>query len=611
MKMVYLWCSTATVVLANVLFAADPPLKPTDSTIVAVTVYQSTALVTREVTVPAGQGVQEIMITPMPSQILPSSIYAEGNQDTRILSARFRSRAVFQDTREEVRKLESQLAELQTNNAKLLGELEEIKMFLALLSKMETFSTATMLQLTEKGALKSEEIITLANYINENRSKKLKEQVTVQQKVDELKKEIQFVQRQLSEKSGGFSRTERDAVIILEKKNNAAGKVRLSYLVEGVSWRPQYKFRAGKDKEVVLVEYLAGVQQNSGEDWNNVDVTLSTAQPMLNAAPPDLLALNLQVTSHQIVVNNFGKDGKPTSPGFNLPGGPSPQPNLPPGAYRELLDQQSRTFRQQSVDNYNKRDEKKAGELANSAAAVEQFRDLVAGQEEVKKQLEGAVGTSDEGPSVTYHLDRKLSIPSRNDALVVEITRLELMPEYFYKAVPVLTQNVYRLANLVNKSEIVLLAGDATMYQGSDFVGQSQLPLIAIGKPFTVGFGVDPQLQVTRKLMNKTQTTQGGNQVLTFDYQILLQSYKTAPVTLQVWDRLPKAESSSIAVTMVSQTPALSKDAIYERDDRSRNLLRWDIVVNPENHGDKPVLVDYSYKLEFDKNVNLGSTIGK
>ena len=88
----------------------------------------------------------------------------------------------------------------------------------------------------------------------------------------------------------------------------------------------------------------------------------------------------------------------------------------------------------------------------------------------------------------------KLSVPSRNDEQVVEVAKLSLAPKYYYKAVPVLNARVYRLADLVNKSELVLLPGEATMYQGSDFVGRMTMPLVAIGEEFTAGFGVDPQL---------------------------------------------------------------------------------------------------------------------
>src|SRR4029077_19697886 len=85
-------------------------------------------------------------------------------------------------------------------------------------------------------------------------------------------------------------------VLVVDKSNAAAGKIRLNYLVDSAFWRPQYKLRAGKDEhEAVLVEYLAAVVQQSGEDWKDVTVILSTAQPMLNAAPPDLKMLEVSV----------------------------------------------------------------------------------------------------------------------------------------------------------------------------------------------------------------------------------------------------------------------------------------------------------------------------
>src|SRR6185369_15427866 len=82
-----------------------------------------------------------------------------------------------------------------------------------------------------------------------------------------------------------------------------------------------------------------------------------------------------------------------------------------------------------------------------------------------------------DGPSVTYHLPNKLTVPSRGDEQVVEVVKLKLAPKYYYKTVPVLNTRVYRLADLCNKSEHVLLPGEATMYQGSDFVGRMPMPL--------------------------------------------------------------------------------------------------------------------------------------
>src|SRR5260370_18675048 len=114
---------------------------------------------------------------------------------------------------------------------------------------------------------------------------------------------------------------------------------------------------------------------------------------------------------------------------------------------------------------------------------------------------------------------------------------------------------------------------------GTDFVGQMSLPLVAIGEQFTAAFGVDPQLQVQRQMTDKSRATNGGNQALSFEYRILVSSYKAAKVRLQVWDRLPLAENEAVNVSIVKATPEFSKDAVSQREHRPNNLLRWDCSV--------------------------------
>lgn len=279
-------------------------------------------------------------------------------------------------------------------------------------------------------------------------------------------------------------------------------------------------------------------------------------------------------------------------------------------AYLKDLDKQSQSLRGRAQERLNNKEEVAGGKDANDAAAIEQYRDLFVSREDVRRG--DAPDVFGGGPSVTYRLRDKISLPSRNDDQVLEITKLELTPKFYYKAVPILTPHVYKLADLTNATEYILLPGEATMYIGTDFVGQTRLPLVAIGKPFTVGFGADPQLQVQRKLIDKTQAPQGGNQVLTFEYRILLSSYKTNTVDVQVWDRMPHAEAmQTIAVSLVKVEPALSADPLYLRDERPKNLLRWDVKLEPKDNGEKALAIEYEYKIEFDRNVNIGAFLAK
>ena len=182
---------------------------------------------------------------------------------------------------------------------------------------------------------------------------------------------------------------------------------------------------------------------------------------------------------------------------------------------------------------------------------------------------------------------------------MLEVARIELPAEYYAKAVPVLTPRVYRLAKLTNKSDFVLLPGEATVYVGGDFVGRMRLPLVAAGEPFLAGFGVDPQVQVSRRLIRKSRTVQGGNQVFTYEFRIGLRNYRPGPVKVQLWDRLPRPQGEAVAVNLVKTSAELSTDALYQRTARMDNLLRWDIDVPPGTVGDKTMYLNYEFRLEY------------
>jgi uncharacterized protein (TIGR02231 family) len=587
------WCAAGCVAMALVtatLMRADPPrevaaaqdkgtpkseVNVTPSRVASVTVYPLSALVTREVEVPAGKGVVELIVSPLPPTIVSSSLYSEGSDGVRVLTTRYRTRAIQQDTRVEVVKLQKELAELALAREKIESDIKAIQENLKLIGKMEGFLSVTTIQATEKGALNAESAITLAKHIKESRMETSRELVSLQQQVKANQDKAALLQSNLSAVSAPAPRTERDAVIVVDRAN--AGKVRLNYLVHSAAWRPQYKLRAGKAaKDPVQVEYLASLVQATGEDWSNVQLTLSTAAPMLNAAPPELQTLNVGVV-HK---------------------GAAP----PRKADLAELEEQIRNLRIKAQKDFNERKPTTGIGLFNTAAALDQSWELLNPDAAVKRGCALAIL---EGPSVAYHIATPLAVPSRNDEQVLEIARIELAPDFYYKAVPLLTTHVYRLADIVNKSNYVLLPGDATMYIGSDFVGQMNLPLIAIGEQFTVGFGVDPQLQVKRQMIDKAYTTQGGNQMLRYEYRTLISNYKTEKVKLQVWDRLPKADTDAVTINITKTTPELSKDPAYLRGQRTQNLLRWDVMVEPNAINEKAMPIQYEFKMELDRQMTI------
>ena len=272
-----------------------PPPRPAASKITDVTVYQGQALVTREVSVPEGDGTVELVVTPLPPQTVDSSLYTEGADGLRVLSTRFRTRAIKDDTRQEVRAKQELLKKLQADAQRLQKEIAVQQEDLEYLQKLGGFTSTSLTGLTEKGRLDSEAILTLSKFVMENRGTKTKAETDLRQQLQANTEAAEFAKRQLAELSAGTSRVERDAVIVVHKARPQAGTVRLGYLVSAANWWPQYRLRGGAADAPVRLEYLAAVVQQTGESWPGVRITLSTARPSLDAAPPELLPLKMAV----------------------------------------------------------------------------------------------------------------------------------------------------------------------------------------------------------------------------------------------------------------------------------------------------------------------------
>jgi hypothetical protein len=589
-----------------VLAQTHPATQPAaPSRIVAVTLYQTSALVTREVAVPAGAGAVELVVGPLPGSTVNSSLYSEGTDGLRVLTTRYRVRAVPQNTQEEVRRIDDELKEIQKSNEQIQAQIASIQQAMQLLTKLESFTSASLKETTEKGNLNADSVQKLAQYIMDTLAAKSAEQVKLQQQLVANNERTQFLQRQRAEVAGASDKSVREAVIVVDRgpaQGNANGNrpsVRLNYLVSSASWRPQYKLRAAKDPgAAVQVEYLAAIFQQSGEDWGGVDMVLSTAQPLLNAAPPELSMLEVAIAPH----------GSAGGGAISING------SLQLRSRSDDNRAQAKALREEAQSLYNSVKNAEAERRFNDAAAVEQSDEILSGEALATAGPDGGRGRPAvfrEGQSVTFHLDRKLTVPWRDDEQLIEVARLNLKPDYFYKAVPVLTQHVYRLATLTNDSPHVLLPGEATMYIGTDFVGRASLPLVVIGEQFTAGFGVDPQVQVSRQLASRTRSMQGGNQVLTFDYRIAVSSYKAEAVKLQLWDRLPHSEGEAVNVTLTQTSPELSKDGGYVRDERAKNLLRWDLTLPAHSTNETATAVTYQFKLEFDRNSAIQNFLSK
>jgi len=566
----------AVIVLATSAVFAD--VQTTTGTISKVTVYRGQALVTRTIDADLPAGTSELIITDLPEKIVPESLYAQTSGDVKVLSVRFRERAVREDTREEVKQLDAQIEDVKNKLKYAEGEHKLFVLQWGMFEKLKDFTIQAAKSDLNRGLLVFEPIESLTGLIEEKGLEYHKHNMELEDKIAQLKKELELLDRKRKELDAGRSRTEREAIVFVSNKAGNKAAIELSYLVNGANWTPQYNLRANPQKSNVLIEYNAVVNQTSGEDWDGVGLSLSTAEPTMVSAPPVLdpmlVSLSMPAQTQQ--------------------------------AEQQVFVQLDNVRKQLQLRKDNIKKGIAANFDLNELAISNQGFILQASGQQVKEfQKQLAVVARKEGVSVTYNLPGRLSLPSRSDQQLVTIASVSAKADFTLVATPILTDYVYLQAELLNDSDTILLPGQASVFRNGEFVGRSQLPLVTIGEKLTAGFGIDSQVQVTRELEEKNTRIQGGNRIDTYDYRIALSNYKNTAVELQLLDRLGYTEDSSIKIELVKTEPQLCKDSEYLRSARKKGILRWDLNLPPNTVDENATIVKYSFTMEYDRNMQI------
>lgn len=569
-----------TVLLVPTLAVAEP--KEVTGKVTHVTLYRGQALVTRAIELEGKKGSLEILVGALPEQIVQGSLFAEGGEHLQVRAVRFRTRAVGEEPREEVRKIDEAMEELAQQILLNNKNLELLSKRSAYLDSLEGFVAPTAKVELSKGVLDAEALQQITKFSFDQRKEIVEEQIKLAKESSDLNKKLTLLQRQRAELTAGASKTVREAVLFVEKLAEGKQTLRLNYLVGNCGWMPSYTFRADNGKEV-NVEYNALIQQISGESWSDVSLTLSTASPALSSAGPGLAPFSVVLAS----------------PSEKKPQAANQQKDLL-SQLRSIRSSQHAAI-EQGRNAMNFRENTDSGWAANSAANDYQQLELTGGKY-LLSSLRSRDLPQNDGPSLSYQLQGTVSLSSRSDQQMVRIMQTAFKSRFYHIATPVLTSYVYREAELANDSDVDLLAGQMSVYLEGRFVGRGEIPTVARGESFVVGFGADPQLRARRELADKDESVQGGNRELQFEYRLVIENFKQEPVTLRVFDRLPHSQrDSEVRVTLGEMSDELSTDKLYLRRERPKGILRWDIEVPASATAAEARLIEYQYKVEHDR----------
>jgi uncharacterized protein (TIGR02231 family) len=212
---------------------------------------------------------------------------------------------------------------------------------------------------------------------------------------------------------------------------------------------------------------------------------------------------------------------------------------------------------------------------------------------------------SEEILSIEYPLARPVTLVSRREAQMVPVLAHREKANFYHVAVPILTSAVFREAELTNATQQDLLGGTVNVYLDGRFTGRTEMPTIARGRNFTLGFGVDGQLRARRSLLDRREAVQGGNQKVEIAVEVVLDNYKEQAVSIRLRERTPTMEdAASLRVALGEMSQPLSADPDYVRFEKPKGILLWDLEVKPGSGNDATPL-SYNYSLEFDKSQTL------
>lgn len=580
-----------------VLFSAFPlgaEELEVDSQVTDVTLYRDQAQVTREIEIGSLGETREIVVSNLPENVLANSLFAESTDGIEVRAVQFRTRAVGSSPREEVKELELQMRGLDQKIALNQKQTSLLQGRSQYLDKLENFVAPSATAELSKGVLNAESLKEITEFNFAKREEIAEREIELSTELYQLQQERVLLQRKLGEISNGSSKTVREAVMFVQKNDAGAGKIRLSYMVGSCGWSPSYTIRAEDKRETARVEYNGLIYQMSGEDWKNVRLTLSTASPALSASGPGLAPFKLTLVPDPTA-------NGPAQMGGGGRGGQIAQTLGKDSQQLKMIYSQQREAIYAVRNSVSNRDN-----FANSWGLNDTVNKLscveLVSVPSIAKSMQSRMTDGGVQPSLSYTLGSTVSLSSRDSQQMIRIMQTELASDFYHVATPILTSYVYREAELNNDSQEDLLAGPITVYLDGRFVGRGEIPTVARGQKFVVGFGADSQLRTRRELVDKKTDINGGNREIQLSYRLVIENYKDSPVNIRVSDRLPSSDQErNIKITLGDTQLALSDDKVYVREERPKGLLRWDTEVPARAIGEKIHEISYGFSMEFDR----------
>jgi hypothetical protein len=514
------------------------------------------------------------------------------------------------------------------------------------LQEEESLLTANKLLSSDHQAVALEKVTAFSKYYRERVPVIKMEIYDYEIKIKELRADLNLLNEELKKNFDGSKVEKGEIVLKLDAPITSNLNLTIKYNVSNAGWFPTYEIKAQNTKESLSFIYKAHVYQQTGDNWNDVKLTLSTGDPTFandrQELEPHYLNFNRPIVSNtgskrynytynpsvqsvsgvviemgqplpgvSIVVKgtNIGTqtdfDGRYTLKNigsgkelvFSYIGMKSETLPIYSTTMNVKMEEDGQVLSEVVLTGYSSKS--KTGNSAVSKVDSKQIEQMPTEEEMDSDKMFTATGDEKRNDlnTVVFKIAKNYSIPSLNDVSIIEIDRFDISATFEYYAAPILNENVYLTAKIKDWEQYDLLAGEAAIYAEGSYAGKTFIDPFQTKDELVISLGADPNIIIERKQTNslKDKSLLGSTRIINKNYELTIRNNKTMAVDLQVYDRIPVSQNKEIKV----------EDVKYSEGDfdKEKSIISWKLKVEPKQVVKKQI--SYVVKYPKDKRINL------
>lgn len=522
-------------ILSVVSFSTWAHSIETTSHVVSATVFSDRALVTREAKTHISPGAQTVVIIDMPAGFDESSVRVQGKSDASVKIGTVEVKHVNLTELANAAEREKTAALEAKNDEKALldGEIKALEVREQFIDRIVSEgadthqpNTPTKLDfvpekwaqawgLVQTGVAETQKALALKHI--------------AARKLDE---DILKLQQDLNQVRSTQARQRRDVYINIEAEKETDLQLSVTYQTGGATWRPIYDARLETANSALALEQYGLVTQNTGEDWKDIGLVLSTAQPAQGSEMPRLYEWVVGLVQP---IQSYALGG--VAQGLAR----ANEGNKKAGYFQSNMMQQSAT------------------PPAPAATILKEMGRLDDMQKDISEAVPVQAVAQTSEYAAEFHVPGHVDVKSANDPTKLFIAQLNMNAELSARVTPRLATQAFLFAKVTNAADYPLIPGTIAKYRDGAFIGNAALTLLRPAETKSLSFGVDDRVKVVyQRLRNNVSNPTlivMGDMSVERQYLTKIENLHKDAVPVMVFEQYPVSNDADVKSELLEHLP--------------------------------------------------------